>query len=485
MDRDARIKAAVEAGRRRLASFCELVDPSWEPTWFHEAIASTLERALDSALNGKKARIILAIPPRHGKSRLSSIMFPAWALGRHPGVEFILSTYGAELSEKLGRDTRDIVSSERYQAIFPGVELRGDQKAKAKWMVSHGGSYTGVGVGGAVTGTGANLIVLDDPHKDRAEAESQVSRDAVWEYYRSTLYTRLEGAGAVVVIMQRWHEDDLVGRLLEEDARLKAAGEPDEGWEIISFPAIAEEDEAHRKEGEALWPEKFPLDVLENIRRTAGPYNWAGQYQQNPVSRETQEFKPELFQTWDAAELASLRAAGRLRFSTVVDPAISQKKSADNTVVLTVGKEIGGPRIFRMREDAGRLTPSETVELIFAHQLEFRSDVGVECVAYQRALKYAILEEQRRRERYFTVQELKTPGEKADRIRGLLPYYSAGVVRHMPGDRQYEAEALAFPSGRRDDRLDAMSMTLQMVGATSYGPRVATCGFRGYFARRR
>lgn len=490
----------VEAARRDLLAFAQLVNPAYVPEPFHVRIAEALERALRAATTGGKARLILSVPPRSGKSELASVLLPAWALGRDPRAQFILSTYGAELAEVMGRKARDVMSAPEYAACFPGVSLREDQKAKAKWLVEYrgkngetrrdGGGYTAVGVGGALTGIGARVIIVDDPFKSREEAESPRERERVWDYYRSTLYSRLEGAGAVIVIMQRWHGDDLVGRLLAEQAA-KGAGPGDE-WEVVNFPAIAEEDEVDpetgeiwRREGEPLWPSKFPLAVLENIRATMSEYNWQSQYQQKPIPRETQEFKPELFKVWDAAEVEKLRFAGRLRYATAVDPAISQSRAADSTVVLTVAKEIGGPRIFRIREDAGRYTPSQTVDLIFSHQLEFGSDVGIECVAYQRALKYAVTEEQRRRERYFPVVELKATGDKATRVRGLLPLYAAGVVSHMPGDRAYEAEALQFPNGKHDDRLDAMAHTLQMVGNTSYARAKTVRSKIGGFRTRR
>jgi hypothetical protein len=162
------------------------------------------------------------------------------------------------------------------------------------------GQYYAVGIGGAVTGYGADIIIIDDPHKDRAEAESETMRKAVWDYYRSTLYSRKEGEGVIIVIMQRWRQDDLVGLLMEEDERLREAGEQTEDWEIISLPAIAEEDEYYRgelvrKEGESLWPSKFPLNVLESIKQLS-PYYWASQYQQNPILAETAEFKKDMFQ---------------------------------------------------------------------------------------------------------------------------------------------------------------------------------------------
>jgi len=420
-----------------------------------------LQTALEQVKNKEKARIILTLPPRHGKTQLASIYFPAWALGKFPDLKFIFATYGAELAEKKGLDTRDVINSDGYQAIFPGINLRPDVKAKAKWMTNKGGSYTAVGMGGGITGVGGDIILIDDLIKSREEAESDSISESAWEYYRSTLYSRLEGYGAVVVIMQRWNQKDLVARLLEDEKRRKEAGEVTENWEVINFPAIAEEDEyveekLVRKEGEPLWPSKFPLKVLDNIQQTQGIYNFNSQYQQDPIASEMQEFKEKYFKYYTDEEIKYKY----FRYYTLVDPAISQKKSADNTVVLTVAKEINGPNWYRIREDSGHFTPSQTVDLIFMHQQEYKSDVFVETVQYQAALKYAIQEEQRKRQKYFILREIKTQSNKETRIRGLLPLYEAGVIWHRKGDTDYERELLTFPRGRHDDRCDAMSFIL-------------------------
>lgn len=431
--------------------------------WFHELIASKLQEAVERVVRKEKARIILAIPPRHGKSQLSSIYFPAWALGKYPHLKFILSTYGAELSEKMGLQTRDVITNEIYQGIFPGIDLRQDQKAKAKWMTNKGGSYTAVGIGGAVTGIGADCVILDDPHKSREEAESETVRETVYEYYRSTLYSRLEGFGAVIVIMQRWHTDDLVGRLLEEQKRLKKSGEAYDDWEIINFPAVAEEDEPQRKAGEALWPSKFSTEVLANIRQTAGVYNWVSQYQQDPILQEAQLFRPHLFKYFEEEEIKGKY----LRYYTLVDPAISQSRDADNTVVLTVAKEVNGPNWYRIREDAGKVTPSQTVDLIFLHQKEYQSQVFIETVAYQQALKYAVVERQKKDGIYFMVTEVKSQSNKGTRIQGLYPLYMAGVIYHRKSDTEYERELLSFPRGKHDDRIDVMATGLLAIPNTA------------------
>lgn len=450
-------------------NFCQLVNPNYEPAWFHERIAAVLEKALENTLAKKKTRIILSIPPRHGKSQLASIYFPSWALGKYPTLKFILSTYGAELSEEIGMKTRDTISSELYQGIFPGVGLKADTKSKAKWMTDKGGSYTAVGVGGAITGKGGDIIIIDDPHKDRAEAESELARKTVFDYYRSTLYSRLEGLGTIIVIMQRWRQDDLVGLLLEEDERIKKENpESAENWEVIDFPAIAIEDEYDsrtnelvRKEGEVLWKEKYPMEFLQLIRQQS-PYFWASQYMQNPILAEAAEFKKEYFRYFNEEELKGKY----LRYYTICDPAISQKKSGDNTVVVTIAKEVSGPNFYRIREDAGKYTPQQTVDLIFQHQAEYHSEVAVETVQYQQALKFMVVEEQRKRNQFFVLRDLKSSQKKEERIRGLLALYQNGLMHHRYGDLAYEEELLAFPNGRRDDRIDSAAYILQIASNT-------------------
>lgn len=457
-------------------NFCQVINPKYETAWFHEVIAESLERALQNTLNKKPTRIILSIPPRHGKSQLASIYFPAWALGLHPDLKIILATYGSELSEDMGMKTRDVVNGEAYQAIF-NTKLKPDTKAKAKWLTDKEGGYTAVGVGGAITGKGGNVLILDDLHKDRAEAESVASSNAVWDYYRSTLYSRQEGHAAIIVIMQRWNQRDLVARLLEEDEKQRESGGTPENWEVITLPAIADSIEPHREPGDALWPSKYPVEFL-NKQKQQSSYFWASQYMQNPILQEAAEFKESYFRYHVPSETQKKF----LRYYTLVDPAISQKQNADNTVVLTVAKEVNGPNIYRIREDAGHFTPQQTIELIFKHTSEHGSNLWLETVAYQQALKFLIEEQQRKRQVYFVINETKS-GNKETRIRGLLGLYQQGVIHHLASDKDYELEALHFPHGKHDDRIDCMSFLLQALDNTKTR-RFATQvkkKFNGYF----
>lgn len=449
----------IKAAQNSLLNFCQLADKKFEAVWYHEVIANKLEEALEKAIHNKKARIILTLPPRHGKSQLASIYFPSWALGKHPDTPIILSSYGAELSEKIGLQTRDVINSEAYQAIFPGINLRQDQKAKAKWMTNKKGSFTAVGIGGAITGAGGKIILIDDPHKDRAEAESALMRENVWQYYQSTLYSRLEGFGAIILIMQRWHTDDLVGRVLEESQRLKEAGQPYDEWEVINFPAIAEEDEYYngqlmRKEGEPLWESKFPLEVLHNIA-AKDVYNWSSQYMQDPILSENQDFKSSMFKYFEEDDIKDKF----LRYTTTVDPA-GYKKNSDDNVILTVGKEVYGDKWYIVDIIEGKMEPGQVIDAIFSVQAKYKSDVFIEGTAYQSTLKWHVEERMKKNRQYFVVNETKPRGAKEDRIRSLLALYNLGVLYHRKHYVKLEKQLLQFPRGKNDDLADCLAAQL-------------------------
>ncbi len=472
--------ALIQLAREDFLTFCQLMpgEAPYVTAPIHEIMGDTLMSVYERVQKGEKVRIILSIPPRFGKSWTASSLFPAWALGKDPKMRFILTTYGSELSERNGMKTRDLINSDQYRAIFNNIRLRSDMKSKRKWMVEYqtnndwlsGGTFTGVGMGGSVTGIGADIIILDDPHKDRAEAESKTQRDRAWEYFKSTLYSRLEGAGAMIVIMQRWHTDDLVGRLMEDQEHVEGADQ----WEIINFPAVAEEDEFYkdkliRKEGESLWPDKFPLPVLENIKANVGLYNWYSQYQQNPIVQEDGFFNEKMFSYYSESDLKDKD----LEFYTMVDPAVSLDKNADEAVITTIAKEKDGPNIYRIQETAGHMKPVKLIDTIFEHYNKYRPKfVILESIGLQKTFAYALEEEQREREIYFKVRSVKK-ANKEERIKGLIPLYERGVIFHRKKhDIGYEDQLLTFPRGKRDDRIDAMSMCLEHIKHTSIKGRM-------------
>ncbi len=234
--------------RKALLRFTEYTLPNYIAANHHTLIADKLE-ALE---RGDIDRLMINMPPRHGKSELASRRFPAWFLGRNPDKSVIAASYNSDLATDFGRQVRNIVACTGYSKLFE-TRLAEDSRAANRWNTDDGGTYVAAGVGTAITGRGADILLIDDPLKDREEADSELQRQKIWDWYTSTAYTRLAPNGRIVVIQTRWHEDDLSGRLLEES---KKGGD---AWDVLELPAINDD-------GEALWPEFYPLKVLERYR---------------------------------------------------------------------------------------------------------------------------------------------------------------------------------------------------------------------------
>lgn len=319
-----------------------------------------------------------------------------------------------------------------------------------------------VGVGGAITGRGADIFLIDDPFKNRQDAESQVYRQAVWEWFTSTAYTRLEPSGAIILIMTRWHKDDLAGRLIAQQA---AGGAED--WEVLSLPAIAQDDEIYRKSGEALWPERYTLVDLERIKNTIGLRDWASLYQQNPVIAETQEFSENDFRFFEESELEGKL----LNFSITIDLAISKDEKADRTAIVVRGKDPRNPNWYIVETVVGRLDPLQVIDTIFSLYQTYRQRgsviVGIETVAYQKSLIYFLNEEMRKRGTFIHIIELKSKDKKEERIRGLIPLFKTGTIHLRRNQKDLMDELLTFPFGVHDDVVDALAFQIQMGENTS------------------
>ena len=244
--------------RRRLLAYIERMNPGYQAGWVHRDICRRLEKFCQDVVDGLSPRLMLTVPPRHGKSTIGSVNMPAWHLGNYPSHEIISCSYAEGLALGFSKKCRDQISSLAYKAIFNnGARLDPKTKAAANWLTTAGGGYLAAGVGGGITGKGAHILIIDDPVKNREDAESQNNRDMNWDWYTSTAYTRLTPGGGVLVIMTRWHDDDLAGRLLA-----MGASNMGDTWELVRYPAEAEEDEPFRKKGEALHPERYDLNAL-------------------------------------------------------------------------------------------------------------------------------------------------------------------------------------------------------------------------------
>ena len=448
-----------KAANDRFINYCEAIDAKYEANWHHEIVAAKLQEALYKVINGQEVRLILELPPRHGKSDQATIKFPSWTLGKFPDLPVVVSSYSADLAEDFGQKTRDLMNSQNYQGIFT-TRLRADTKAKGRWMTDKNGGYTAVGVGGSITGRGFKIGIVDDPFKNREEADSPVIREKVWNWWTSTFYTRQEGITAIIVIMTRWHTDDLVGRLLEQQEKKQLAGETNiDRWEVIRFPAIAEENELCRKKGEALWRTKFPLEKLETIRNAIGTLDFEALYQQSPINSLIAEFKKEYFKYFEETQLPK-----PFDIDITLDPAISKKKEACNSAIVAVGKQAEKPDWYVLDYKADKFNPGELIDATFymytnlQRQYPFANiHVYVEGVAYQEALKFFFEEQMKLRRIFFIIDTFIDRHDKHQRIRGLVALYRLGLIHHRAWMKELDNELLKFPKGKTVDIADALS----------------------------
>lgn len=279
----------VQLSRRCLEDFVNYTYPGYQSGWFTKVVCESLQKFYQNLQEGKSPRLILQAPPRHGKSELISRRFPAWVLGQDPDMTIIACSYSSDLANRNSRDVQGIIESPSYQEIFPETKIAGmdgvgwgktnTRRTMSEFgIVGRRGEYRAAGVGGSVTGFGGKLLIIDDPLKDWSDASSPIVRQTLWDWYTSTLLTRQAPSAGILVMQTRWHSDDLIGRLL--DRQKHGEGEP---WTVLSFPAIAEHDEIYRRAGEALHPDRYPIERLESWKSDMAGNVWASLFQQRPV----------------------------------------------------------------------------------------------------------------------------------------------------------------------------------------------------------
>ena len=447
-----KVKAAKELLRRleakkKLLSFAKFMMPSYEAAPHHELICEKLQ----AVARGELKRLMIFMPPRHGKSELASKLFPAWFLGHYPDKQIIASSYNSELAGDFGRAVRNIVDSVEFSFVFPGITLAKDNKAADRWKTNKGGVYVSAGVGSSMTGRGADILLIDDPLKGRQEADSPLVRQRIWEWWSSTAYTRLMPGGSVVIIQTRWHMDDLSGRLLREQEQ---GGEQ---WEVLSLPAI------NRKK-EALWPEWYDLDALRKIKQAIGTREWSALYQQDPTEDETMGFQTSWLQYWTPNNL------NNLNLYLLCDPAGTKKKTSDYTVFMVVG--IGNDNNYYICDMVrDRLNLTERANTLFSLHRKYKPlAVGYEKYGLQSDIEH--FQDRMSRENYrFPILELKGQVAKDDRINKLVPLFEAGRI-FLPENcvkQDYEGvqrnltnafikeEYELFPVAPHDDMLDCLA----------------------------
>lgn len=421
--------------------------------WHIELIASRLVDVLE----GKTTRLIINVPPRSLKSVIVSVSFVAWALGHHPGLQLICASYGQDLADKLAQDCRRIMQSEWYQRLF-GVTLVGGRPPVADFRTSASGGRFATSVGGVLTGRGGDIIIIDDPLKPDG-AMSDAERQNANDWFDHTVMSRLNDkkTGAVIIIMQRLHQDDLVGHVLEQG-----------DWEVLSLPAIAEtedrfviksifgEREIVRKVGDLLHPEREPSQVLEKLRVTLGEYNFAGQYQQSPAPRGGGIFKTEWMHYY--APLERPEKFDQILMS--LDTANKETELSDFSVCTVWG--IKGPykyllHVLRARLDYPSLmrTVIEQIKL-FKPQLVLIEDKasGIQLIQELRSMGFSM------------VKEYKPQGDKFMRARAQTAAFEGGFVK-LPEQASwldaYVHELTTFPKCKFDDQVDSTAQALEWI----------------------
>lgn len=438
--------------RKRLLPFIERNNPDYLAGWVHKDICQRLEKFSQDVADKKSPRLMLFMPPRHGKSTIASVEFPAWHLGQNPSHELISCSYSGSLAMTFSRKVRQRLRDPAYKSVFKDTRLDPDSQSAEAWLTTKGGGYVAAGVGGGITGKGAHILLIDDPIKNREDAESQNNRESTYDWYTSTAYTRLAPGGGVLVILTRWHDDDLAGRLL------RASTEGGDEWEVVSYPAIAEQDEEYRSQGEALHVERYDINALNRIQRAVGPRDWSALYQQNPVADDGDYFTREMIQYYEPDDID----LDRMRFYTAWDLAIGKKDRNDYSVGLTVGVD-EDDNLFVVDVDRGRYDGFELVERILdLYELWKPSIIGIEKGHIEMALGPFLEKRVRERglyEAYF--KDLKTGRrDKEARARAIQGRMQQGMV-YLPRNEVFTgplvAELLRFPNGVHDDQVDALA----------------------------
>lgn len=444
--------------RRNLIDFEIATNPNYQPNWHHRVIAKELEHVEEVGDRDYKI-LIISVPPRHGKSQQCSIDFPAWYLGKHPEGEVITSSYSFDLAQDFGGKTKDKLDSAQFKFIFPNVVLKQDERARGRWKTDRGGGYLSSGVGGPLTGHGAKILIVDDPIKNREEAESEVMREKTWDWFTSTAFTRLEPGGVCIIIMTRWHLDDLAGRVLTHPELSKRT-------KLICFPAMSEAPEDFRPVHTPLWPERFSHQVLREIKSTVGPYDWSALYQGNPILTEDQEFKPEWIRKITEQEVSMMNCR---RFLTV-DTAMSKKAQADFTGFCD--NRVNRENFWHLKAWKAKIGPEELVSSLFSlHVSNNYESIGIERTAYLDGLKPYLDEEQRKRGVFLPIVELDHRQiSKEIRVRGMIPRYASGSVFHIDNScKELEEQMAHFPVGIHDDVIDAAAYMLQIAEKSHSG----------------
>ena len=438
-----------EASRTDFLTFVRKMWPAFIAGKHHEIMADAFERVA----NGELKRLIVNMPPRHTKSEFASFLFPAWFLGRYPEKKIIQTAHTAELAVGFGRKVRNLIGQDDFQDVFPGIELSSDSKAAGRWNTNKRGDYFAIGVGGAVTGKGAAVLIIDYPHSEQEAALGAYNPevyDKVYEWYTSGPRQRLQPGGSIIIVMTRWSTRDLTGKIIKSVTQKEGVDD----WEVIELPAIM-------PSGDPLWPEFWPLDQLEALKAELPVSKWSAQYQQDPTSEEGALIKREWWQEWEKEGPPPCEA-----IIQSWDTAFLKTQRADYSACTTWG-------VFQHPNESGEMQPNLILLDAYKEKLEFPE---LKRAAYDKYWEFEpdqmIVEAKAAgsplifelRAMGIPVTEF-TPSrgqDKIARVNAVSDLFASGVIWCPPtrwADEVME-ECASFPAGDHDDLVDSTTQAL-------------------------
>lgn len=443
-----------ELARRNLQDYIRLLWRGYESAIHIDLLVKKLE----AVARGEIKRLIICEPPRHSKSVHVSEFFPPWLLGKKPDLQIITACYSGEFAEGWGGKVKEHIEDPVSKKVFPELQLKAGTKSKSHFETTKRGEYSAVGIGGAVTGRGAHVLIIDDPIKNREEAESNTIREKIKGWYRSTAYPRLMPDGAIIVMLTRWHPDDLAGWLLKENT---------ESWETLILPAVAEEnDPLGRQYGEALWPAKFPIDALMKIKAALGSYEFNALYQQKPAPLEGGMFKLNWFGRYSA--LPALPEAIIHSYDT------GSKDGIDNDPT-SCGIWLANRNGFYLKEIIReRITHPERKRMVINLA---KRDRPTAILIEEENSGIALIQDLKNDQESKTLNVIGIPVKgqsKAVRAIAVTGVCESGIV-NLPQTAgwlaDFEHELRHFPNVDHDDQVDQMTQALSWMIDNKVGPR--------------
>jgi len=436
-----RTKKKEEAVHNDFLSFVRHVWPEFIQGEHHIKVA----KKFNELAQGKIKRLIINMPPRHTKSEFASYLLPAWMVGRNPKLKIIQTTHTTELAVRFGRKAKTLLDSPEYQQVFK-TRLREDSQAAGRWETEQGGEYYAAGVGSAITGRGADLLIIDDPHSEQ-DALNLNALDKAYDWYTSGPRQRLQPGGKIVVVMTRWNTKDLTGSLLRESGNIKS-----DKWELIEFPAVL-------PSGNSLWPEYWDVEELESVKASISLQKWNAQWMQNPTSEEGAIIKREWWKKWEHDYMPPL-----VHVIQSYDTAFLKKESADYSAITTWGvfhpDQDSGPQLILLDSLKGRYEFPELKRVAMEQYKYWNPEsVIIESKASGLPLTYEL--------RKMGIPVLNfTPSkgnDKHSRVNSVAPLFESGSV-WAPTDKAFAQEVIeecaAFPYGEHDDLVDSMTQAL-------------------------